>query len=236
MADLSDNELLDDETEVSRVFSLFYPMSPSTAPDPTSTAARFAQELQAYPSIAGLAATELSELSIQSAATRPAHIDRIIQATQIILSDPSLPLINNWHSSRPNATFSEIFRVAFRDDLNDAHRGPIIVSERDSYLAASLLGGRVRSMGLLTTPEIIGSIAEGLKFPDEILYNYQGEAADIAAIAACLHLLGGINALVQAHPSRFSKEKIIAALDDLQNDETRSLIEVSTTLDSSSVS
>jgi hypothetical protein len=47
-----------------------------------------------------------------------------------------------------------------------------------------------------------------------------------------MSLLGGLKSLVQERSRTFTKEKKLATLDDLygsQNDETRSLIEVSTT-------
>ena len=83
------------------------------------------------------------------------------------------------------------------------------------YIAASLLSGRARSLGLLDTPQIVGSLAEGLAFADEVLYNYQGEAAEITAIGSCLQLLGGASRLMQEQPDRFAKDKVLAALDHL---------------------
>ncbi|PPQ72774.1 hypothetical protein CVT26_003156 [Gymnopilus dilepis] len=87
------------------------------------------------------------------------------------------------------------------------------------YIAASLLSGRARSLGLLDTPQIVGSLAEGLAFADEVLYNYQGEAAEkaaeITAIGSCLQLLGGASRLMQEQPDRFAEDKLLAALDHL---------------------
>jgi len=220
-----DMDDISDEVESSQMFSFFYPVSSSEFPDPPGVATRVLQYLQSDPLAAAAATTELSELLIHSAHKRPHHIDRLLQATQLLLSNDSLPLINNWDSSRPNTPFSEMFHVAFRDDLNDHIRGRIDPSMRESYIAASLLAGRVRSVGLLTTPEIVGSLAEGLKLPDESLYHYQGELAEIAATASCLQLLGGYSVLLRQQPTRFSKEVVLTALDQCAGDGNRTLVE-----------
>jgi hypothetical protein len=82
-----------------------------------------------------------------------------------------------------------MFDVAFRDDVDNAIR-EAEVAERESYIAASLLGVLARSIGILNTPETVGSLAEGLAFSDELYYGYQGDAAEIAAIGACVQFLG----------------------------------------------
>ncbi|KAF8965584.1 hypothetical protein BDZ97DRAFT_1811387 [Flammula alnicola] len=205
-----------DDAEISHLFPFFYPSSQSTPPDPPSTAARLTRDLQANPLTTASLATDLPTFLLYTATTHPAHTDHTLHSIKLLLDTPSLPLINNWDSSRPNTTFAEMFHVAFRDDLNDAIRGPIEVAERDSYIAASLLGGRVRGMGMFTTPQIVGSLAEGLGFPNEVLYHYQGDVAEIAAVGSCLQLLGGASSLVQDQPERFAKDKILAALDSLQ--------------------
>lgn len=124
-----------------------------------------------------------------------------------------------------------MFGVAFAETLDDAIRGPIEVPQRDSYIAASLLGARARNMGILNTPQIVGSLAEGLGFPDEVLYNYQGDQAEIAAIGSCLQLLGGTASLVEHQPWRFTKDKILAALDRLQSSQNDILFQVGSWLD-----
>ena len=75
---------------------------------------------------------------------------------------------------------------------------------------------RARSLGILNTPEIVGSLAEGLGFSDEVLYNYQGDAAEIAVIGSCIQLLCGASPLMQDQPERFAKDKIVAALHGLK--------------------
>ena len=64
-----------------------------------------------------------------------------------------------------------MLEVAFGDDVNSAIGGPIEVAERESFIAASLLAARARNLGILNTPEIMGSLAEGLGFSNEFLYK-----------------------------------------------------------------
>ncbi|KAF8965585.1 hypothetical protein BDZ97DRAFT_1811389 [Flammula alnicola] len=201
--------------QIARLFPFFYPSSQSTPPDPPSTAARLARHIQATPIATASLAINLPPFLLYTSTTHPAHTDHTLHSIKLLLDTPSLPLINNWDSSRPNATFAEMFHVAFRDDFNNTI-GEIEFAERDSYIAVSLLGARARSMGMLNTPEIVGSLAEGLGFPDEVLYHYQGDVAEIAAVGSCLQLLGGASSLVQDQPERFAKDKILAALDSLQ--------------------
>jgi len=214
------------EIEITRFFPFFYPSSYSTTPDPNSTAASLANYLKAKPIATASFATDLPTFLLHIATAHPAHTDHVLQTIQILIKTPSLPLINNWDSSRPNATFEEMFRVAFRDDVNSAIEARIEVAERASHIAASLLAGRARSIGILNTPEIMGSLAEGLAFSDEVQCNYQGDAAKIAAIGACIQLLGGALPLVQDQPERFAKDKILAALDGLQINQIDTLIKV----------
>jgi hypothetical protein len=103
-----------------------------------------------------------------------------------------------------------MFNVAFADDVDDTIRGSIEDAERESHIAASLLGARARSIGILD------SLARGLAFSDEVLDSYQGDVAEIAATGACIQLLGGASPLVQDQPRRFAKDKILAALDSRQ--------------------
>jgi len=213
--------------EITRLLPFFYPSSQSTIPDPTSAAASLVKHLEAEPNATAALATDLPTFLLYIADSHPAHTDHILQTAQILIKkSPSLPLINNWDSSRPNATFEEMFAVAFRDDVNNAIRGPIEVAERESFIAGSLLAARARSLGILNTPEIVGSLAEGLGFSDEILYNYQGDVAEIAAIGSCIQLLCGASPLVQDQLERFAKDKIVAALDSLKISPIDTLIKV----------
>jgi hypothetical protein len=221
---MSDTEY---EQEITGLLPFFYPSSQSTIPDPTSAAASLVKHLEAEPLATAALATDLPTFLLHIAAAHPAHTDQVLQTVQILIKkSPSLPLINNWHSSRPNATFKEMFGVAFRDYVNSAIGGPIEVAERESFIAASLLAARARSLEILITPEIVGSLAEGLGFSDEVLYNYQGDVAEIAAIGSCIQLLCGASALVQDLPKRFSKDKIVTALDGLEISSIDTLIKV----------
>jgi len=196
-------------------------------PDPVSTAARLRQDLQANPLTTAILATDLPTFLLHTATTNPAHIDYVLSSTKLLLDTPSLPLINSWDSSRPNATFAKMFGVAFAEEVDNTIRGPIQVPSRDSYVAASLLGARARNMDILNTPEIVGSLADGLAFSDESLYNYKGDEAEITLIGSCLQLLGGASSLVQHQPWRFTKDSILAALECLKSSQNDILLQVS---------
>jgi len=115
-----------------------------------------------------------------------------------------------------------MFDVAFGDDVDNAIR-EAEVAERKSYIAASLLDALARSIGILNTPETVGSLAEGLTFSDEL---YQGDASKIAAIGACVQFLGGASPLVQKQLERSAKDRTMAALDGLQISQIDTLIKV----------
>ncbi|KAF8875959.1 hypothetical protein CPB84DRAFT_1853111 [Gymnopilus junonius] len=213
----------EDDPQIYLLDPFFYPCCPSTTPDPASSAARLIKGLQANELTTSFLATALPPFLLHTAATRPGHVDNVLQTLKLLSNTSSLPLVEDW-DSHPNATFAETFSVTFPDDLNDAIRGPIEITEHHSYVAASLLGARARSMGMLTTPDIVGSVAEGLGFPDEVLFHYEGDIAEIAIIGACVQLLGGASSLVKDQPDRFAKNKILAALDRIQSKENDVLI------------
>lgn len=136
-------------------------------------------------------------------AAHSAHKDHVLQTVQIsIKKSLSLPLIDNWDSFRPNTTFEEMFHVAFRGEVNTIG-GPVEFAERELFIAASLLATRARSLGMLNTPEIVGSLAG---FSDEILYTYQGDATEIAAIGSCIQLLCGASPLLQGQPESLERQ------------------------------
>ena len=138
----------------------------------------------------------------------------ILQTVQILIKNSlSLLLINNWDSSHPNATFKEMFCIAFGDDTIC---GPIEVAEHELYIAGSLLATCARSIGILNTLRIVGSLVEGLGFSDNALCNYHGDLAEIAAVSSCIQLLCGASWLMQGQLKRFVKYKILAVLDSLQ--------------------
>jgi len=214
-----------DEREVNRLLPFFYPSSQSTAPDPAAAAASLANHLKVEPIATAALAVDLPIVLLHIATARPAHTDHILRTIQILFETPSLPLTENW-SFCPTATFEEMFRVAFQEDLDGAIGPPVEVAERELHLAASLLGARARSIGVLDTPNIVGSLAEGLGFPDEVLFHYQGDVAEIAATGSCIQLLCGASSLVQDQPKRFAKDKILAALDRLKTSRIDALIKV----------
>jgi hypothetical protein len=64
------------------------------------------------------------------------------------------------------------------------------------YLGVLLLAACARNSGILTTPEILGSFGEGLGFSDDVVHNYQGDVAEIAATDSCIQLLCAASLLV----------------------------------------
>jgi hypothetical protein len=209
---MSDTE---DEQDITRLLPFFYPFSPLTTPNPTSAAARLANHLKAEPLGTATLAIDLSTLLLHISTTRPAHIDPILQTVQILITTPSLPLIRDpvFH---PFTTFEEMFQVSFQEDVDDTIGRDIEVSGSASHLAVSLLAARARSIGVLNTPEILGCLAEGLGFEDDVVHGYQGDEAKIAAIGSCIQLLCGASSLLRDQPERFAKNRILAALDGLQ--------------------
>jgi len=219
---MSDTE---DEREITRLLPFFYPSSPSTAPNPTAAAARLVKHLEAEPIGAAALAMDLSTFLLHIATARPAHIDHILQTVQILLKTPSLPRINNpafYHIT----TFEEMFQVSFQEDVDDAIGRTIQVGDNAMHLASSLLAARARNIGILNTPEILGSLGEGLGFSDDVVHSYQGTEAKIACVGSCIQLLCGALPLLRDQPKRFAKGRILAALDGLQISSIDPLIKV----------
>ena len=115
----------------------------------------------------------------------------------------------------------------FPDDFNAFVSGPVLVPERETYIAMSLLGARARSMDITNTPACVGKLADGLGFPKRVSFHYQAEQAEIAAMGFCIQLLGGASLLMRDQPVRFAKDKILAALDRLESGQNNALIKVS---------
>jgi hypothetical protein len=201
----------------------FYPSSRTTPPDPCSTAARIEDDLRTNPENTAFIATTLPAFLFFTATSAPAHIDNVLQTTQILLRT-SLPLVNIPFLCRPNATFASLFFAIFPDDFNASISGPVLVSERETYIAMSLLGARARSMDIINTPECVGKLADGLGFPERV--SIQGEQAEIAAMGSCIQLLGGASLLMRDQPVRFAKDRILAALDRLESGQNDALIKV----------
>ena len=113
----------------------------------------------------------------------------------------------------------------FPDHFNASISGPVLVTERETYIAMSLLGARARSMDIINTPECVGKLADGLGFPERVLFHDQAEA-EIAAMGSCIQLLGGASLLMRDQPVRFAKDKILDALDRLESGQNDALIKV----------
>jgi hypothetical protein len=209
---MSDTE---DEQDITHLLPFFYPSSPLTTPDPISAAARLAGHLEAEPLGTATLAIDLSTLLFHISTARPAHMDPILQTVQILIKISSLPLIDD-PAFHPFKTFEEMFRVSFQEDVDDTIGRDIKVADRKSHLAVSLLAARARSIGILNTPEILGCLTEGLGFSDEVVHNYRGDEAKIAAMGSCIQLLCGASSLLRDQPERFAKARILAALDGLQ--------------------
>ena len=105
--------------------------------------------------------------------------------------------------------------VAFRDDVDNTIRRRLEVEYHESYIPASLLAF-CASIGMLNTPEIVGSLAEGLGFSHEVRYYYQDDISDIAAIGSRTQLLYGASSLVENQLESFAQDTILAAIDGLQ--------------------
>jgi hypothetical protein len=220
---MSDTE--DVEQDITRLLPFFYPSSPFTTPNPTSAATRLAKHLEAEPIGTATLAIDLSTLLLHVATARPAHIDHILQTVQILINIPSLPPIDN-PAFDHITTFEEMFQVSFQEDVDDTIGRTIEVEDSASHLAVSLLAARARSIGILNTPEILGCLAEGLGFSDEVVHSYQGDEAKIASIGSCIQLLCGASPLLRDQPERFAKDRILAALDGLQISSIDPLIKV----------
>jgi hypothetical protein len=173
--------------------------------------------------------TDLKEALIHSSLAHPAHINQLLQAVESTLafSSASDPRINDWHSSRPNATFLEGFHVDFRGSLNSKFSAAAGY-EWSPYLGSSLLSARARSIGRLSTPEIRGRIAEGLGFPGEALYSGGSDVVlETMALGACLQLLAGGSKLIHGEGKQFGQDKVLSALKSLKvKDKNRVVVEV----------
>lgn len=90
----------------------------------------------------------------------------------------------------------------------------------------SLLAARARSIGILNTPEVLGCLAEGLGFSDEVVHSYRGDEAKIAAVSSCIQLLCAASRLLRDQPERFAKDRILAALDGVRISSIDPLIKV----------
>lgn len=193
------------------LLSIFYPISPSTVADPKESAAQFAEQYFQAPHIGHI--VNFAEFIVESTATKPGHLDPLIQATLLIYRNESLPTVY-WTIDRPKSTFDEVFHVAFRDEI---HSNLLIseISERANFLNASFIAGRACSLGLLTSPEIVGAVGEGLRFPDYLYFNSMGIIAEIRALGSCLQLLGCASELVKLVGGSFAVERVVKYLEEI---------------------
>jgi hypothetical protein len=222
---MSNDNYTDSDLEIRSLLPLFYPSSRTTPPDPCSTAARIEGDLQTNPENTAVIATTLPAFLFFTATSAPAHIDNVLQTTQILLHT-SLPLVNIPRLCWPNATFASLFLAMFPDDFDGYISRPLLVPECETYIAMSLLGARARSMGIIiNTSECVGKLADGLGFPERVSFDYQAKA-EIAAMGSCIQLLGGAAVLMRDYPVRFAKNKILAALDRLESGQNEALIKV----------
>ena len=192
--------------------SIFYPTLPSKVADPDKGAAHFARLYSQSPNIGII--VDLADFILESTLTKPKDIDSLIQAALLISRTESLPTVY-WTLDRPTSTFDEVFRVDFRDKI---HSNLTISepSERVEFLSASFIAGRARVLGLVSSPETVGAVGEGLGFPDEVIYNSTGEIAEIRALGACLQLLGSASKLLELPGGRFAVAKVIRSLEEIR--------------------
>jgi len=192
--------------------SIFYSTSPSKVADPEEGAELFAQQYSQSPSIDII--TDFADFILESTVTRPGDLDPLIQAALLISRNVSLPTVY-WTSDRPKNAFDEVFNVDFRDKIH-SNLSISETSERTEFLRGSFIAGRARSLGLVTSPETVGAVGEGLKFADEVIYNSTGEIAEIRALGACLQLLGSAGKLIELFGERFSVVKVIKSLEEIR--------------------
>ncbi|KAF8963406.1 hypothetical protein BDZ97DRAFT_1820701 [Flammula alnicola] len=174
--------------------SIFYPTSPSKVADPDEGAALFAKQYSQSPNVTII--VDFADFIIESTPNKPEHVDSLIQAALLISCNEFLPTAY-WTSDRPKSTFDE-------------------TSEREEFLNGSFIAGRARSLGLMTSPETVGAVGEGLEFPGEVIYNSTGEIAEIRALGACLQLLGSASKLIELFGNRFAVEKVVKSLEGIR--------------------
>ena len=90
---MSNDDYTDSDLEIRSLLPFFYPSSRTTRPDPCSTAARIEDHLRANPENTAFIATSLPAFLFFTATSAPAHIDNVLQTSQILLHT-SLPLVN----------------------------------------------------------------------------------------------------------------------------------------------
>jgi len=114
----------------------------------------------------------------------------------------------------------------FPENPNASISGPILVPERETYIAMSSWA-LVQEAWIYKHPRIRRQIGDGLGFPERVSSHYQGEQAEIAPVGSCTQLLGVASLLMRDQPVRFAKDKMLAALDHLQTGQNDAPIKVS---------
>src|SRR6188768_1298779 len=155
--------------------SIFYSTTPFKVADPEEGAELFAQQYSQSPSINTI--VDFADFILEST---PEDVDSLIQAALLISRNVALPTVY-WTSDRTQSTFDGVFNIDFRDKIH-SNLSISETSERLEFLRGSLIAGRARSLGLVTSPETVGAVGEGLKFPDEVIYNSTAEIAEIRVL------------------------------------------------------
>ena len=147
----------------------------------------FLKLFREYPQITIISG--LSDFLFEVSRSSPRDIDSILHVARHAEADESLPTVY-WASSRPTATFREVFVVDFSDKMRGHLEEP---SDRPAFLAASLLSGRSIGLDVMSSPDIVGVITDSLKLSEAS--EWSGENARIAVAGVCLQLLGGYSGL-----------------------------------------
>jgi hypothetical protein len=147
----------------------------------------FLKLFREYPQITIISG--LSDFLFEVSRSSPRDIDTILHVARHAEADESLPTVH-WASSRPTATFRDVFVVDFSDKMRGYLEEP---SDRRTFLAASLLSGRSIGLNVMSSPEIVGVITDSLKLSE--VFEWSGDIASTGVAGACLQLLGGHSGL-----------------------------------------
>jgi hypothetical protein len=147
----------------------------------------FLKLFREYPQITIISG--LSDFLFEVSRSSPRDIDAILHIARHAEADDSLPTVY-WASSRPTATFRDVFVVDFSDKMRGYLEEP---SDRRTFLAASLLSGRSIGLNVMSSPDIVGVITDSLKLSETL--EWSGDIASTGVAGACLQLLGGYSGL-----------------------------------------
>jgi len=128
----------------------------------------------------------LSDFLFEVSHSSPCDIDRVLLVVCHAEADESL-LTVYWSPERPAATFGDVFYVDFGDKVwVYLEEGP---SDRQTFLAASLLSGHSKGLHVLSSPSSAAAITDGLKLSN--YFEWNNDIASTGVAGACLQLLGG---------------------------------------------